>query len=540
MGCLDTMAKINSFIFNVLSQAKSSYVVYMLTASESNVCKMADTELNLRYLYFTFGSLVAFALMLYWCGTYRFSVLKTLGIPGPKPWPFLGNILEVHKFGGLHAMLLENMKRYGKIFTVCLGRLPTIVITEPEVLKTILVKEFASFRNRSDEVKPPRPLNCGLLAARDDQWKRIRSILSPSYTTGKMKQMIPLMDDAVNVLMKKLDEVADAEKSVEVVELFGKLTLDVILLTAFGIKTGIQTDPQSSVTKEAQKLFRRLWLTPYLSIFPYSSLLRRTIAFFRQGLTFFVGAATEIFEERKKCTTEGRNDLIQLLLTAHDEPAAQGASKLTDDEVIAQLITFLLTGYQPSSSTLAFTAYHLAMDSDVQERLRCEVEIAIQTYHDLPLYDIVHEIEYLDCVMNESMRRCPPFHIFNRKCEETCTISPGFAIPAGMEVTVPVYALHHDPEAWPDPDVYDPERFRGPAKEARHPFQFLPFGAGPRNCIGMKYAMMEIKVALVRILRKFKFVRAPDTQEPLILHSGVTLGPRDGIHLRVKRVKSLI
>lgn len=330
------------------------------------------------------------------------------------------------------------------------------------------------------------------------------------------------------------------EKSVEVVELFSKLTLDVILLTAFGIKTDIQTDPQNSVTKEARKLFRRLWLTPYLSIFPCSSLLRRIIAFFRQGLAFFVGAATEIFEERKKYATEGRNDLIQLLLTAHDEPAAQGVSKLSDDEVIAQLITFLLAGYQTSSSTLAFTAYHLAMDSDVQQRLRCEVEIAIQTYHDLPLYDLVHEIEYLDCVMNESMRLCPPLHIFNRKCEETCAISPGLTIPAGMDVTIPVYALHHDPEAWPDPKVYDPERFRGPAKEARHPFQFLPFGAGPRNCIGMKYAMMEIKVALVRILRKFKFVRAPDTQVPLILHSGVTLGPRDGIHLRVKRVKSLI
>ena len=109
-----------------------------------------------------------------------------------------------------------------------------------------------------------------------------------------------------------------------------------------------------------------------------------------------------------------------------------------------------------------------------------------------------------------------------------------------MDVIVPIYALHHDPEAWPDPEVYDPERFRGPAKDTRHPFQFLPFGAGPRNCIGMKYVMMEMKVALVRILRKFKFVRSPETQVPLVLSSAVTLAPRDGIYLRVKRVKSLV
>jgi len=164
---------------------------------------------NLSHLLITLGAVAVFVLLLYWCGTYRFSVLKKLGLPGPKPWPFLGNILELITFGGLHAMLYENMRRYGKIYAVCLGRLPTIVITEPEVLKKILVKEFSSFRNRSDAVKPPPPLNCGLLAAKNEQWKRIRSILSPSYTTGKMKQMIPLMEDAVNVLIKKLEDVAD-------------------------------------------------------------------------------------------------------------------------------------------------------------------------------------------------------------------------------------------------------------------------------------------------------------------------------------------
>ena len=330
------------------------------------------------------------------------------------------------------------------------------------------------------------------------------------------------------------------ERSVDMLDLFSQMTLDVILSTAFGLKTNIQTDPQSPVTKEAERLFQRVWLSPYLQIFPCSAFIRRTIAYFRQGVAFFLRAATEIVDERRKYASKGRNDLLQLILAAHEEPAAQGITRLSDDELKAQLVTFLLAGCQTSSNTLAFTAFFLAMDADVQERLRCEVEIAIQTYRELPLYDLVHEIEYLDCIMNESMRLCPPIHLFNRNCEKTCQITPDLTIPVGMEVTVPVYALHHDPEAWPDPEVYDPERFRGPAKDTRHPFQFLPFGAGPRNCIGMKYAMMEIKVALVRILRKFKFVRSPETQVPLVLQSGLTLRPRDGIYLRVKRVKSLM
>lgn len=323
-------------------------------------------------------------------------------------------------------------------------------------------------------------------------------------------------------------------------DLFSQLTLDVILSTAFGIKTDIQTDPHNLIKKRAARVFSALWLVPYLRMFPFNYFIRSVISFFRQEMAFFVAAASEIVEERKKSPTKGRNDLLHLILAAHDEPAVQGVSRFSDDEVKAQLITWLLAGYQTSSNTLAFTAYHLAMDADVQERLRCEVEIGVQTYRDLALYDLVNEIEYLDCVINESMRLCPPLHIFDRKCEETCEINERLTIPSGMDVIVPIYALHHDPEAWPDPEVYDPERFRGPAKDTRHPFQFLPFGAGPRNCIGMKYVMMEMKVALVRILRKFKFVRSPETQVPLVLSSAVTLAPRNGIHLRVKRVKSLV
>ena len=323
-------------------------------------------------------------------------------------------------------------------------------------------------------------------------------------------------------------------------DLFSHMTLDIILSTAFGIKTDIQRDPNNLVSKEAKKVFRRESPIPYLQIFPLSSLMRRVLALVRQDISFFVGAAREIVEERKKQDVAiRRKDLLELILTAHDEPAVQGIRRLSDNELIAQLITFLLAGYQTSSSTLAFTAYYLALDPDIQERLRLEVEIAIQTYRDLPLYTLVDEVEYLDCVVNESMRLCPPVHSFNRKCEKACKINSDLTIPAGVEVTVPVYALHHDSEAWPDAEVYDPERFRGPVKEARHPYQFLPFGAGPRNCIGMKYAMMEMKVALATILRKYKFVRSPETQVPLVLHAGVALVPRDGIHLQVKTVKSL-
>ena len=121
----------------------------------------------------------------------------------------------------------------------------------------------------------------------------------------------------------------------------------------------------------------------------------------------------------------------------------------------------------------------------------------------------------------------------HREPIKSCIIKD-IPIPAGFEVIFAVYALHHDPDAWPDPETFDPERFRGPDNDSRHPFQFIPFGGGPRVCIAMRFALMEIKIVLVDLLTRFKFLRCPETQVPLALNAGVNLRPRDGVHLKVE------
>ena len=99
-----------------------------------------------------------------------------------------------------------------------------------------------------------------------------------------------------------------------------------------------------------------------------------------------------------------------------------------------------------------------------------------------------------------------------------------------------MYFLHRDHDVWPNPEKFDPERFRSPVKDTRHPYQFLQFGLGPRSCIGMRFALMEIKIALVKFLMKYKFVRSPETQVPLEILAGVTLIPKYGVHVRIERV----
>ena len=149
-------------------------------------------------------------LFLYWCGTRGFADLKKLNVPGPKPLPFLGNMLEVKRYGGLHLMHLDYFRKYGKVFAVCLGGRPSLVVGDPELLKQIMVKDFPSFHNRF-LTQPPvtKKLAKNVLAARDDTWKRIRNTLTPTFSAGKMKLMVPLIEKSCDTLVEKLEKISD-------------------------------------------------------------------------------------------------------------------------------------------------------------------------------------------------------------------------------------------------------------------------------------------------------------------------------------------
>ena len=327
------------------------------------------------------------------------------------------------------------------------------------------------------------------------------------------------------------------DQSVDMLDWFSKMTLEVILATAFGVDAKIQMGENSEILQEAKKLFHVPFFLRQMARLPFgNSLLRLLLVLNGNDVNYFERIGREMLHIRRQQGQTNRKDLLQLMMTATDETTVEGVSRLSDDEVVAQSFIFLLAGSETSSSTLSFTVYHLACNPGVQDKLRSDIRDAFETHaNKKPLYEIAQSIEYLDCVIKESQRLCPPVPHPNRECREDFNLN-GIHIPAGTEVVIPVYALHHDPDAWEDPEKFDPERFRGPRKDTHHPFQFLPFGAGPRNCIGMRFALLEIKIALVKILMKYKFVQSPETQVPLVLHDGATMTAKNGVLVRVESV----
>ena len=326
------------------------------------------------------------------------------------------------------------------------------------------------------------------------------------------------------------------DQSVNMLDWFSKLTLEVILCTAFGVDANIQLGEDTEMLERAKALFQTPILVRQLARLPFGVFFLRLMASLSgDKLLYFQGVAREIIKSRRQQGLTGRKDLLHLMMIANEETTVEGVSKLSDEEIVAQAILFLLAGYETSSNTLSFTLYHLAVNPDVQDKLRKEIMEALESNAKMPLYEVAQSIEYLDCVIMEAQRLYPATVQVNRECREDYDLN-GIHIPAGMEIVIPLYALHHDPDAWQDPEKFDPERFRGPAKDARHAFQFLPFGAGPRNCIGMRFALMEIKIALIRVLTKYKFVQSPETQVPLIIHPGASLSAKDGVRVRVETV----
>ena len=149
------------------------------------------------------------ALFLYWYGTQGFAALKILNVPGPQPIPFLGNFLEARKYDGLHLMQLDYLKKYGKVYTLCLGGKPSLVVADPELLKQIMIKDFPNFRNRYI-IRRGGVFDKNVLNARDETWKRIRNTLTPTFSAGKMKLMVPLIEKSCDTLMEKLEKIADS------------------------------------------------------------------------------------------------------------------------------------------------------------------------------------------------------------------------------------------------------------------------------------------------------------------------------------------
>ena len=307
--------------------------------------------------------------------------------------------------------------------------------------------------------------------------------------------------------------------------------LDVILSAAFGMQADNQTNPDPDIVNKAKTVFSRpLWVRPF-SMFPFSDYLSKKLKISPiNHIDYFLRLAREIYDVRKVHQAPTRKDLLQLMIEAQQQEIE--GKRMSDEEVSAQSVVFLVSGFETTGSTLSCMAYILATHPEIQEKLLKELDEAVEARGDMSLYDFVNNLEYLDRVLCEVLRLYTSGFLVHRRCNETCTIN-GITIPSGVDVFMPPNVLHHDPALWPDPEKFDPDRFSPENRETRGSYKYMPFGLGPRQCIGYRFALLEVKTAMLKILSKVKFQRAVDTVSQLKFRSLLVIQPRDPIFLEI-------
>nr|XP_048287750.1 cytochrome P450 3A5-like isoform X2 [Myodes glareolus] len=468
-------------------------------------------------------------------GTSSHGLFKKLGIPGPKPVPYFGSMLDYRR--GIWKLDEECRKKYGDLWGIYEGQQPLLVFTEPEIIKKVLVKEFYSVFTNRRFLGQTGLLRSSVTACHDEEWKRIRTLLSPTFSSGKLKEMFPIIKQYGDTMVKYIGQKAEKDKPVNMKEMFGAYSMDVITSTSFGVNVDSLNNPQDPFVENTKRFFTFGFLNPLFistAIFPFLRGLynKLNISMYPSDtMKFMQNFVNETKKVRLEDKQEARVDFLQLMMNSQNSKDTESHKALSDQEIIAQSITFISAGYETTSSALCFTVYALATHLDVQRKLQHEIDASLPNKAPAT-YEALQNMEYLDMVVSEALRLYPVANRVSRTSKKDAEIN-GMLIPKGTVMIIPVFALHRDPKYWPEPEEFRPERFSKENKDSINPYTYLPFGYGPRNCLGMRFALITMKLAIVKILQNFTLLPCEETEIPLKLGTKMFLSPENPVILKI-------
>ncbi len=439
---------------------------------------------------------------------------------------------------------------------------PQLMINDLDLAKTVFVKDFEYFVDRRYvDLDLTNPVNAimdkSLLNLKGDRWKTIRSYMSPAYTSGKLKTMMPLFHKTAGGLVDYIGDNVGTELDLKVTT--NKYTLDTIVSCGFGGEVNTFKDENNIFAQMAKKLVRPsgMAMVKIMIALAMPSVAKALKFSFqdKEATLFFVNVIKSALKQRRESGTR-RNDLIDLTLDALKTRGKDAASvdidqfdrdaqvkqtsdcHIPDDELedymISNSLLMFIAGYETTATTVALVLWALAKYPDIQQRVYTEIQDAMNQRGASSAADLddttLQNPTYLDMVVHESLRASQVGNL-ERLCVKDYKV-PGtdFVVPKGMMVAVSSACIMLDERYYQDPEGYNPENFSAEAKAARNPYAFQAFGHGPRNCIGMRFGLIQAKAALVRVLAEYKVVVSSKTPASLKENRDpMTMMPKGGV-----------
>jgi len=499
-------------------------------------------------------ALLLILLSIYWFMSVNNTYWDKKGVPNIKEGLIMNQILS--KQTQSETVREWYQKFTGeKYFGFVQFRKPILMIRDMDLIHQIMVKDFHHFVDRGQPQNKKDFMTNNLFGMRGQTWRELRYKLTPTFTTGKLKGMFEQVSKCGNNMINKIQDLSKTHSEFESKDFLFEFTSDVIASCAFGLQFEPNTPEFDQFKKCVQQMFNpSIWsivkivisftvpkLAETLNIRPFMG---------KERAEYFMSLIRETAKYRKENNIE-RNDYLQLLLTLkeqedrgllnhpglpssdtceddevildqmkydtdHDQALVTNVKLFTDETVCANSVIFLVAGSETTSSTVGFALYSLVAHPDIQRRLQKEVDSVLASHGGKWSYQTVKDMVYLDQVVQESQRMYPMIPLLQRECTKTYKLPDSdLVIEKGTAVCIPVSGLHMDPQIYPDPEVFRPERFEG--NNFKPNPAFLPFGDGPRICIAMRFAIMEVKTSLAKIVAEYTVKLSPKTQLPLKL-----------------------
>lgn len=478
----------------------------------------------------------------------HFSYFRRLGIPGPRPNLLWGNLMEYHSTD-LYKMIGRWIENYGDIFGFYNGDVPFVVTLDLDLIEHVHVRNFKNFMNRGLTMATAQLhpyVGKSILHASTPHWRSIRSSVAGGFTPAKLKLMMPDLEEDVSLFLRSLERYANRGNEVHMLRMFEPLAMDLIGRRCFGACERFQDQPHHPLISVAKHIMGNTMtgavhmvgqcitsFGPFMKPVCFFSLVARHFRPTRLR-------TEKIIEMRRKDPSFRKPDILQNLLEAKyvERETGSGASQgengipksraLTTDEVMTSAGTLCLAGFETMASSLCYFTFTLAKHPDVQERVREEIREAVREQGALDYETVMKRLQYLEQVMNETLRLYPPGLTFVTRRAEQDFDYEGINFKAGTCFMVPLYQIQRDARFWPEPLDFKPERFSPENEDKLNKRAFMPFGIGPRNCVGMKVAVLNLKFTMAKLVQKYHFQLGPSQKGEMRLNSHAMVSEPSG------------